>query len=123
MKTFTSVDEYISSFSGETKNLLIQLRETIRKAAPEAEEKISYGMPAYKLKGVLVYFAAWKNHIGFYPSTSGVEAFKKELSTYNISKGTVQFPLGKELPFGLISKIVQHRAHENVKKAEMKKKK
>jgi len=123
MKTFTSVDEYISSFSGETKNLLIQLRETIRKAAPEAEEKISYGMPAYKLKGVLVYFAAWKNHIGFYPSTSGVEAFKKELSTYNISKGTVQFPLDKQMPLDLITKIVQHRAHENFKKAEMKKKK
>jgi uncharacterized protein YdhG (YjbR/CyaY superfamily) len=82
MKSFESVDEYISSFSGETKNLLIRLREAIQMAAPDAEEKISYGMPVYKMKGVLVYFAAWKNHIGFYPSVSGIEAFNIELSAY-----------------------------------------
>lgn len=122
MRTFASVDEYISSFSGETKNLLIQLRETIQMAAPGAEEKTSYGMPVYKMKGVLVYFAAWKNHIGFYPSVSGIESFKRELSAYPISKGTVQFPLDKPLPLGLIEKIVQFRVYENLKKAELKKK-
>jgi uncharacterized protein YdhG (YjbR/CyaY superfamily) len=79
-------------------------------------------MPVYKMKGVLVYFAAWKNHIGFYPSTSGIEAFKKELSVYNISKGTVQFPLDKPLPLDLFAKIVQFRVNENLKKAEIKKK-
>jgi len=123
MKTFESVDEYIASFSGETNNLLIQLRQTIQKAAPDAEEKIGYGMPVYKLKGVLVYFAAWKNHIGFYPSVTGIETFKKELSAYPISKGTVQFSLSKALPLELVSKIVQYKVNENLKKAELKKEK
>ncbi|HEY9113903.1 MAG TPA: DUF1801 domain-containing protein [Bacteroidales bacterium] len=124
MKTIATVDEYISSFSGETKNLLIQLRETILASVPEGtEEKISYGMPAYKLKGMLVYFASWKNHIGFYPSTSGIEFFKNELADYSISKGTVQFPIDKPLPLELITKIVRFRVNENLKKAELKKKK
>lgn len=123
MKTFKTVDEYISSFSGEVKANLVQIRETIKAAAPAAEEKISYGMPAYKLKGVLVYFAAWKSHIGFYPSTSGIEKFKKELSSYQISKGTIQFPLDKPLPLELIAKIVQYRVNENLKKIALKRKK
>jgi uncharacterized protein YdhG (YjbR/CyaY superfamily) len=124
MKTFASVDNYISSFSGEKNNLLAQLRETILKSVPpDAEEKISYGMPAYKLKGILVFFAAWKAHIGFYPSPSGIEAFKKELSVYQISKGTVQFPFDKPLPLELISKIVHFRVNENLLKAELKKRK
>lgn len=123
MQKYNTVDEYINSFSGETKEKLNQLRKTILKTAGEAEEKMSYGMPAYKLQGMLLYFAAWKNHIGFYVMTSGIEVFKKELSKYKVSKGTVQFPLDKPLPLGLISKIVLYRVAENLKKAELKRKK
>ena len=97
-----------------------KLRQTIRKAAPEAEEVISYQMPAYKLQGMLVYFAAYKNHIGFYPTGSGIFAFKKELSIYECSKGTVRFPLDKPLPLGLIGKIVKFRVKENLEKKKKK---
>ena len=117
---FTSIDEYIATCPKEIQKTLQELRATIKAAAPGAEEKISYQMPAFALKGNLVYFAAFKNHIGFFPTGSGVQAFKDELSQYEGSKGTVRFPLDKPLPLGLISKIVKFRVAENLKKAESK---
>ena len=117
------IDTYISGFPGDTQKLLKQLRSTIGKAAPDAEEVISYGMPAFKLHGMLVWFAAHTKHIGFYPRISGIEAFKKELSKYKGAKGSVQFPLGKPLPLGLITKIVKYRVKENLQRAKTKVKK
>ena len=117
-----SIEEYISSFPKETQALLEQVRETIRKAAPTASEVISYQMPAYKLNGILVWFAAYSKHIGFYPGASGIEAFKKELSIYKGAKGSVQFPLDKTLPLELISKIVMFRINENLQREKAKKK-
>ncbi len=116
------IDEYIASFPKEIQKLLKQLRATIKKAAPQANEVISYGMPAYKLNGMLLYFGAHKNHIGFYPFSSAIMAFKKELPIYKGAKGTVQFPLDKPLPLRLIKKMVKFRVTENLQKAEMKKK-
>ncbi len=121
--TYKSIDEYISNFPPEVQEILKRLRKVIKEAAPDAEEKISYQMPAFVLHGNLVYFAAYKNHIGFYPTSSGVDAFKHELSEYKTSKGTVQFPIKKSLPYELISKIVKFRVIENIKKAEEKLKK
>jgi uncharacterized protein YdhG (YjbR/CyaY superfamily) len=115
---FEDIDSYIASFPEETRKLLQQLRITISKAAPEAKETINYGMPTFTLKGNLVHFAAFKNHIGFYPTPSGIEAFKKELSVYEGAKGSVQFPLAKPIPFDLISKIVEFRVKENLKKVK-----
>jgi uncharacterized protein YdhG (YjbR/CyaY superfamily) len=115
---FEDIDSYIASFPEETRKLLQQLRVTISKAAPEAKETINYGMPTFTLKGNLVHFAAFKNHIGFYPTASGIEAFKKELSVYEGAKGSVQFPLAKPIPFDLISSIVKLRVKENLKKAK-----
>lgn len=112
----TSVNEYIAGFPKATQTLLKQLRATIKKAAPHAEELISYQMPAYKYNGPLVYFAAYNNHIGFYPTPSGIEAFKKELLVYKGSKGAVQFPLNEKLPLDLITKIVKYRVKENSEK-------
>lgn len=116
------IDSYIADFPPETQELLQQIRATIKKAAPQATEVISYAMPAFKLHAVLVYFAAYKNHIGFYPTASGIEIFKKELSVYKGAKGSVQFPLDKPLPLDLITKIVEFRVAEDQQKAEMKKK-
>jgi len=115
-----NIDEYILNFPIETRRLLIQVRETIRDAAPKAEEAISYGMPAFKLNGMLVFFAGYKNHIGFYPTSSGIAAFKKELSVYKGAKGSVQFPLDEPLPLKLIAKIVKFRAKENLEKEKAK---
>jgi len=115
---FEDIDSYIASFPEETRKLLQQLRITISKAVPEAKETINYGMPTFTLKGNLVHFAAFKNHIGFYPTPSGIEAFKKELSVYEGAKGSVQFPLAKPIPFDLISKIVEFRVKENLKKVK-----
>lgn len=115
-----SVDEYIAAFPEEKQALLQAVRATIRASAPDAEEKISYGMPAFALNGNLVYFAALKNHIGFYPTGSGIEAFKDELSLYESSKGSVKFPIGQPLPMELISKIVQFRVAQNLDKAAAK---
>jgi len=115
---FDDIDSYIASFPEETRALLEQVRSTISKAAPEAKETINYGMPTFTLNGNLVHFAAFKNHIGFYPTASGIEAFKKELSVYEGAKGSVQFPLAKPIPFDLISKIVKFRVKENFKKAK-----
>jgi uncharacterized protein YdhG (YjbR/CyaY superfamily) len=120
--TFASVDEYIATFPDNIQSILNELRATVKAAAPDAEEKIAYQMPAYALKGSLVYFGAWKTHIGFYPTASTVvEAFADELSRYKRSKGTIQFPLSEPLPLDLISKIVKMRITENLEKAELKK--
>jgi len=112
---FKSVNEYFSAFPVSTRKILQQVRDTIKKAAPNAEEVISYNMPAFKLNSVLVYFAGYQNHIGFYPTASGIEAFKKEFSTYKWSKGAVQFPVDEPLPLQLISKIVAFRVAETSK--------
>ena len=117
---YCSIDEYISTFPPDIQKTLQELRVTIRAAAPGAEEKIGYQMPTFYLKGNLVHFAAFKNHIGFYPTPSGIEIFKNELSVYECSKGTIRFPIDKPLPLELISKIVQFRVVENLKRAEKK---
>jgi uncharacterized protein YdhG (YjbR/CyaY superfamily) len=114
--TFKDIDDYISIQTPEVQILLEQMRQTIKKAAPEAEEVISYSMPAFKYHGMLVYFAAYKNHIGFYATPTGHSEFKEELSTYKQGKGSVQFPLSQPLPLDLISRIVQFRGKENLKK-------
>ena len=114
------VDEYISSFPADMQEILKELRATIKEAAPDAEEVISYQMPAYKYHGMLVFFAAFKNHIGFYPRVTGIDKFNNELSVYKGAKGSVQFPLDKPLPLGLISRIVKFRVSENLMIAESK---
>lgn len=117
---FTSVDQYLSTFPPSTKKLLQQIRATIKKSAPEAQEGIGYNMPAYKQEGVLVYFAGYKGHIGFYPVSSAIREFEKELSAYEGSKGTVRFPLDKPLPLDLISRMVKYRVAENKRAAALK---
>lgn len=117
------IDEYIAGFPENVQKILQQVRETIREAAPEATEKISYAMPAFVLDGNLVYFAAYANHIGFYALPSGNEAFQKELSAYKMGKGSIQFPLDEPMPLELIKKIVRFRVAENEEKANAKKKK
>jgi uncharacterized protein YdhG (YjbR/CyaY superfamily) len=114
------IDEYIAGFPQDVQVLLQKMRTMIRKAAPEAQETISYQIPTFRLKGNLVHFAAYKRHIGFYPTSSGVEKFKKEISGYKWARGTIQFPLDKPIPFDLISKIVSFRVAENRQKAEKK---
>jgi uncharacterized protein YdhG (YjbR/CyaY superfamily) len=115
-----SIDDYIAGFPVGTKRLLVELRQTIRAAAPRAEEKISYRMPAFYLQGNLVYFAAFKSDIGFYPTSSGIAAFARELGPYEVSKGTVRFPFDKPLPLGLITRIVKFRVAENLRSARLK---
>lgn len=112
------VDQYISIQPKEIQEQLYTIRQAIKTAAPQALEVISYGMPAYKLNGMLVYFAAHKNHIGLYPMASGIQAFEKKLLKYQTSKGTVQFTHGKSIPFELIKKIVKFRMKENLEKAK-----
>ncbi|HEY5406718.1 MAG TPA: DUF1801 domain-containing protein [Ginsengibacter sp.] len=116
MKKPVTIDEYISSFPKETGEMLQQMRTAIKKAAPKSDEVISYSIPAFKLNGMLVWFAAHTRHIGFYPRGSGIEAFKKELSAYKGAKGSVQFPLDKPFPLALIKKIVKFRVAENLQK-------
>jgi uncharacterized protein YdhG (YjbR/CyaY superfamily) len=113
---FKTIDEYIATFPKNIQSILEELREAIREFAPKVEETISYQMPAFKLNGILVWFAAFKNHIRFYPKTSAIEAFKEELSDYEVSKGTVKFPLNKPIPFDLVKKIVKYRVKENLDK-------
>jgi uncharacterized protein YdhG (YjbR/CyaY superfamily) len=113
-------DEYIATFPPGIQKILSLLRSTIKKAAPDAEEKISYAMPTYYLNGNLVHFAAYKNHIGFYPAPSGIVAFEKELSVFKTSKGAVQFPINKPLPLALITKIVKYRVKENLEAPKTK---
>jgi len=119
--SFNTIDEYVATFPKETQEILNEVRAAIKESAPEAEEKISYQMPTFFLNGNLVHFAAYKNHIGFYPTPSGIEAFKKELSKYEGAKGSVQFPIDKPMPLKLISRIVKYRVAENLKKTRKKK--
>lgn len=116
MKTYKDVDSYIVAFPKEVQANLKLLRQTIKKLAPKAEEGISYGMPGYKLGGPLVYFAAFKEHIGFYPTPTGVKAFEKDLSKYKTSKGAVQFPLTEKIPLALVTKIIKFRIKQNSEK-------
>jgi uncharacterized protein YdhG (YjbR/CyaY superfamily) len=121
--TFNTIDEYILQFSPEVQEILTNLRKLIKEAAPDAQERMSWQMPTFVLHGNLVHFAAHKNHVGFYPAPSGIEAFKNELSEYKGAKGSVQFPYKKPMPYELISRIVKFRVAENVKDAEEKLKK
>lgn len=116
---FKTIDEYIETFPKDVQSILEKMRQTIRKAAPEAVETISYQMPTFKLNGKnLVHYAAFKNHIGFYPIPSGIEAFKEELSSYKQGKGSVQFPMDKPIPYDLVKKIVKYRVTENLEKVK-----
>ena len=112
----TTIDEYIAQFPEAVQQILVKIRAVIKESAPEAVEKISYQMPGFYLNGFLVSFAVWKHHIGFYPKTSGMEAFKEELSAYKGTKGSVHFPLDEPMPYELISKLVKVRVAENLKK-------
>ena len=118
--TSNAIDKYIAIFPQDVQAILEKIRATIQKAAPDAEETINYGVPTFTLKGNLVHFAGFKSHIGFYPTPSGIEKFKKELSIYEGAKGSVQFPLDKPIPYALIEKIVKFRVKENLEKAAAK---
>jgi uncharacterized protein YdhG (YjbR/CyaY superfamily) len=117
------VGAYIAGFPPEVRAVLRKIRAAIRKAAPGAEEKISWGMPAYTQDGVLVFFAAFKDHVSFFPTASGIENFRKELAGYGTSKGGVRFPLGRKVPYGLIGRIVKFRVQENRARAKANRKK
>lgn len=119
---YNDIDTYIASFPPEIRKELEKIRIVIRKAAPEATEAISYGMPTFKQKGNLVHFAAFKNHIGFFPTPKPIEVFSKELAEYVTSKGTIRFPLNKQIPYDLIAAIVKFRVEETVKKLDKSKK-
>jgi uncharacterized protein YdhG (YjbR/CyaY superfamily) len=118
-----TIDDYIAGFPVEVQEIIEQIRLTIRQAAPEAEETISYQIPTFVLEGNLVHFGAFKKHIGFYPTSSGIANFRKELAAYAGAKGSVQFPLDQPMPLELISKIVKFRVKENLAKAQAKRKK
>ncbi len=113
-----TIDEYIDAFPPDVGKIPQKMRQTIRKAAPQAEEKISYQMPALVLHGNLVFFAAYKSHIGFYPTPSGIEQFKTEIAQYTWAKGSVQFPLDKPMPYALVTKITKFRVKENLERAQ-----
>jgi uncharacterized protein YdhG (YjbR/CyaY superfamily) len=115
-----NIDEYIRLFPQTVQTILEKFRQTIRNAAPEAGETISYQMPTFRLNGNLVHFAAYKNHIGFYPTPSGIEAFKDELARYETSKGAIKLPIHEELPWDLIRKIVEYRVTQNLEKKKKK---
>ena len=118
-----TIDEYISLYPPKVQKLLQEIRAVIQKTAPDAQEAIKYQLPTFVLNGNLVHFGAFKNHIGFYPAPSGISVFKKELSVYESGKGSIQFPIDKEIPFDLISRIVQLRIQENLEKVKSKAKK
>lgn len=118
---FESVDKYISVFPEATQSLLQKLRKTIKDTAPQAEEVISYNIPAFKLNGMLVFYAAYEKHIGFYPTPPAIKVFKNELKDYQTSKGAIQFPIEKDIPTALVKKIVSYRVKENMEKASKKK--
>lgn len=120
---FSNIDEYIALFPNEIQEILTKIRNLIRENAPEASEKISYQMPTFYLNGNLIHFAAFKHHIGLYPTPNGIDAFKEELSKYKGAKGSVQFPLDQPIPYDLIKRIVLYRVEENTNKAVAKPKK
>lgn len=113
MAEYTTIDEYIANFPKEIQSILINIRNIVKELAPEATEKISYQMPTFYMNGNLVHFAAFKKHIGFYPTPSGIEAFQEELSKYKGAKGSVQFPLDQPIPYDLIRRMVQYRLEES----------
>ncbi len=113
MKQYRLVDEYLTNFTGDVREKLDELRALILATAPGAEECISYGMPAYKMNGPLVYFAGYKSHIGFYPTSTPIKALAKDLTKYKTSKGAIQFSLDEKIPKGLIQKIVRFKIKEN----------
>jgi len=117
---FKTVDEYFSTLPADKKSILEAVRKTIKDSAPLAKEVISYNMPAFKLNGVLVYYAAQKDHIGFYPTSAPIQVFKDELGPYKYSKGAIQFPLGKPIPLALIGKMVKFRVEQDIEKAKNK---
>lgn len=121
--TFSSIDEYIAQFPSDVQQLLVTMRKTIRKVAPSSKEVISYQMPTFKQEGNIVHFAAYKNHIGFYPAPSGIREFQGEINVYKNSKGAIQFPINEPLPIALIEKITTFRLNENLEKAMTKNKK
>jgi uncharacterized protein YdhG (YjbR/CyaY superfamily) len=118
--TAKDIDEYIAGFPKDIQAILQKIRQTVKKAAPDATEKISYQMPTFYLNGNLVHFAAFKNHIGFYPTPSGTAKFKKEISGYQAAKGSIQFPVDQPIPYDLIRQIVEFRVKENSAKAKKK---
>lgn len=113
-----SIDSYITAFPEDVQEILKKLRKLVQSLTPEAQEAIKYGIPTFVLNGNLVHFAAYKKHIGFYPAPSGIEKFQEELSPYKVSKGAIQFPLDKPMPYELIQKIVQFRVKENLSKSQ-----
>ena len=119
----TDIDSYISQFPADVQAILEEVRKTIRQAAPDAEEVISYQMPAFRQQGILVYFAAWKKHIGLYPPITGDESLEKEAEPYAGPKGNLQFPLDEPIPYDLIERIVRLRVEQNSAKAAAKRKK
>lgn len=123
MKKYDTIDDYIAEFPEDVQVLLEKVRATIRKAAPKAEEAVKYGIPTYVLKGNLIHFGGYKNHIGLYPGSRPIEKFEDELAGYETSKGTVRFPLDKRIPFGLIAKITKFCVERNLAKAAAKAKK
>jgi len=118
-----NIDGYIAAFPADVQEILQKLRATIKTAASDAQETISYGIPTFTLEGNLVHFAAFKEHIGFYPAPSGIEQFKTELAAYKLSKGTIQFPLDRPIPYDLVRRIVRFRVEENLERARAKKEK
>ena len=118
---FKTVDQYFSAFPSSTKALLKRMRETVKEVAPQAEELISYNMPAFRWNGMLVWYAANKQHIGFYPTPSAIKTFAQELTPYKTSKGAIQFPIDKPIPTSLVKKIVKFRLTQNLEKAKAKK--
>ncbi len=120
---FKTIDEYLSTLPPKSRKLMKEMRKTIKLAAPGAEELISYNMPAFRQEGMLVYYAAHTGHIGFYPVSSAIKTFNKELSGFEVSKGTIRFPLEQPIPLSLVAKIVKFRVKENMMKAMLKKRK
>jgi uncharacterized protein YdhG (YjbR/CyaY superfamily) len=118
----TTMDEYIAQFPKNVRDILEELRKVIHETAPGAEEAMRYGIPTFRFRGNLVHFAAFKNHIGFYPAPSAINAFTEELSKYKLSKGTVQFPINEPLPFALVREIVRYRLKENRDRKDSKEK-
>ena len=118
MKKYKDIDEYISNYPVDVQKTLQKLRKTIQESAPQATEAISYGIPTFRLKGNLVHFAAYDKHIGFYPASSGVEAFKDRLTGYETSKGTIRFPINEDLPWNIIKQIVKFRVSENINRSK-----
>ena len=118
---FRTIDEYIAEFPENVRDILEELRRVIRQAAPQAQEAMRYGIPTFRLNGNLVHFAAFKNHIGFYPTPSAIEDFKEELSSYRQAKGSVQFPIDKQIPYDLIKKIVKYRVEESLESKKKEK--